>query len=268
MTPALLSRIHHVAEELPPLALNGLVKLLETSQPAGDETFKSRLLAHLPNPNFRRAVLELLATWQQDAPELDSQAIALALQTAAYTIATARSALSAEIVWTGPDSSEIPVRRTEQVLLQLIQGSQRELTIVSFAVYNVPEISRALIELMNRGVHLRIIAETPEVGETRVPFGVMAGLGAEVATRAQVFIWEKSKRPKDAEGRHGSLHMKCAISDCQDLFISSANLTGYALTLNMEMGLLVHSQDLACQVNHHINNLIHQNILVDCSSVL
>ncbi len=62
-------------------------------------------------------------------------------------------------------------------------------------------------------------------GEINVPFGVTAGLGAAVATRAQVFVWDRAKRPRDAEGRHGSLHMKCAIADRQHLFISSANLT-------------------------------------------
>jgi hypothetical protein len=33
------------------------------------------------------------------------------------------------------------------------------------------------------------------------------------------------------------------------------------LSLNMEMGLLVHSQDLAVQIDAHINALIHQKVL-------
>jgi phosphatidylserine/phosphatidylglycerophosphate/cardiolipin synthase-like enzyme len=260
MTPALLTQIHTVTEELPPLALTGLINLLCSSSVV-DESLKDRLVTDLPNANFRRAALELLTIWKREAPHFSRQAIALALQSAAYSSVKARAALSAEIVWTGPDTSEIPVRRTEQVLLQLIQNSQHQLTVVSFAVYNVPEITRALIAAMNRQVRLRIIAETPNEGEGRVPFGVVAGLGSEVASRAQVYVWNRSKRPKDAEGRVGSLHMKCAISDRKDLFISSANLTGYALTLNMEMGLLVHSQDLAGQVDDHINALIHQQVL-------
>jgi phosphatidylserine/phosphatidylglycerophosphate/cardiolipin synthase-like enzyme len=260
MTPTLLAQIHAVAEELPPLALARLTELLLSSSLV-DELLKDRLVTDLPNANFRRVAFELLTTWKQEAPHLSRQSIALALQSVAYAIADARATLSAEIVWTGPDTSEIPVRRTEQVLLQLIQNSQQEITIVSFAVYNVPEIAKALIAAMDRQVHLRIIAEIPSESEGKVPFGVRAGLGAEVASRAQVFVWDRTKRPKDSEGRSGSLHMKCAISDRQDLFISSANLTGYALTLNMEMGLLVHSQDLARQVNDHINALIHQQVL-------
>lgn len=63
---------------------------------------------------------------------------------------------------------------------------------------------------------------------------------------------------------HNSLHIKCAIADAKHLFIYSANLTEYALTLNMEMGLLVHSQELATQVLEHIECLIHQGTLMKC----
>jgi phosphatidylserine/phosphatidylglycerophosphate/cardiolipin synthase-like enzyme len=260
MTPTLMAQVHAVAKELPPLALARLTELLLSSSVV-DELLKDKLVTELPNANFRRTAFELLTIWKREAPYLSRQSIALALQSVAYAIADAHAALSAEIVWTGPDTSEIPVRRTEQVLLQLIQNSQHELTIVSFAVYNVPEIARALITAMDRQVRLRIIAETANESEGKVPFGVRAGLGAEVASRAQVWVWDKAKRPRDSEGRSGSLHMKCAISDRHDLFISSANLTGYALTLNMEMGLLVHSQGLAGQVDDHINALIHQQVL-------
>lgn len=65
----------------------------------------------------------------------------------------------------------------------------------------------------------------------------------------------------------GSLHAKCAIADKKHLFISSANLTEYALTLNMEMGLLVKSEDLARQVKEHIDSLIERGILVLASPI-
>jgi phosphatidylserine/phosphatidylglycerophosphate/cardiolipin synthase-like enzyme len=64
------------------------------------------------------------------------------------------------------------------------------------------------------------------------------------------------KRPTNPEGKRGSLHIKAAIADRKKLFISSANLTEYALTLNMEMGLLVYNQELANQIADHVNNLI------------
>ena len=56
---------------------------------------------------------------------------------------------------------------------------------------------------------------------------------------AAVYVWPMDKRPIDGNGHHGSLHAKCAVADDAVLFVSSANLTAYALTLNMELGLLV-----------------------------
>ena len=47
------------------------------------------------------------------------------------------------------------------------------------------------------------------------------------------YRWPLERRPRDDEGRHGSLHAKCAVADRELLLISSANLTHYALSLNM-----------------------------------
>ena len=44
--------------------------------------------------------------------------------------------------------------------------------------------------------------------------------------------------------RHGSLHVKCAVADDAAALISSANLTEYAMNLNMELGLMVKGGDL------------------------
>jgi len=38
---------------------------------------------------------------------------------------------------------------------------------------------------------------------------------------------------------HGSLHVKCAVADASVALISSANLTDYTMSLNMELGVLV-----------------------------
>ncbi|WP_414541719.1 phospholipase D-like domain-containing protein [Nostoc sp. CCY0012] len=95
-----------------------------------------------------------------------------------------------------------------------------------------------------------------------ISFGASATLGRAIAHKAQMLIWPRHKRLTDSEGRYGSLHVKCAVADRKHLFISSANLTEYALTLNMEMGLLVHSQELATHVLEHIKCLIQQGTLM------
>ena len=41
-------------------------------------------------------------------------------------------------------------------------------------------------------------------------------------------------------GRTGVMHGKCVIADRRTLFLTSANLTGTALSVNMEMGFVIH----------------------------
>jgi len=264
VTPQLLFQIHQVAQELPALTLELVAQLLATSEARHcNEALKAMVLKQLPNPNFRRVVADLLETWQRESAHLDTDAMAAALTTAAYCISAAREALSLELVWTGPSSESFPLRRTHQVLLQLIREAEQALTIVSFAVvYKVPAIAQALMSAMNRGVELRIIAETTDSSAGKIPFGLTAALGAAIVQQAQVLVWPLEKRPKAQDGRYGSLHAKCAIADEAHLFLTSANLTEYALTMNIEMGLLVHNKELARRVNEHINQLVHQGILV------
>ena len=49
----------------------------------------------------------------------------------------------------------------------------------------------------------------------------------------------KENRKADASGKLGILHVKCVVGDGRWLFLSSANLTKYAFSLNMELGVLI-----------------------------
>jgi phosphatidylserine/phosphatidylglycerophosphate/cardiolipin synthase-like enzyme len=260
-SPRLLAQVHSVAQQIPLSVLTTVAAFIaKVSQAVDSETVWRPLLQQLPKPIWRRLLTDLITIWHEDNPTLQGESIAAALLSAHHCIERAQEDLNIEVVWTGPEVSRIPVRRTEQVLLQLVRLSVKELTLISFAVYKVPTLTKALIDALERGVQVRIIAETSE-GEDFVPFGVKAGLGQEIAAKADVYEWSKAKRPRDKTGRHGSLHMKVAIADRQNLFITSANLTHYALSLNMEMGLLVHNQALSSQVAEHIDQMIQQKIL-------
>ena len=51
------------------------------------------------------------------------------------------------------------------------------------------------------------------------------------------YVWPLGKRTGDHEGRLGSLRVKCTLVDRQQLYPTSANLTDFAVSLNMELGL-------------------------------
>jgi phosphatidylserine/phosphatidylglycerophosphate/cardiolipin synthase-like enzyme len=169
--------------------------------------------------------------------------------------------LSLELVWTGPNPQSTPLRRTDQALLQLIHSAKEKLLIVSFAVYKVPEIANALDNALNRGVSLQIVAEAPKESEGKIAYSLVATFGPDILDRAQVLVWPIEQRPKDSFGRYGSLHAKCAVADGRWVFLSSANLTHYALTLNMEMGTLIHNQRMANEILCQFQTLVESEVL-------
>ena len=261
MTSQLLAQIHSVVEILPPSLLEKLVDILLNDASAFDRSLKHHVLSQISIPKFRRPVAKLFDLWNQENPDWNSSALATALMSSAYSLRQSRQLLDVELVWTGPEVTTIPLRRTDRVLLQLIKEAREEITLVSFAVYKIPEIAQALQGALNRGVEVRLIAEDPEVAD-KIPFGIKEALGKDIIEQAEVFIWPKHKRPVDNEGRYGSLHIKCAIADSGKLFITSANLTQYAFTLNMEMGVLIQSHQLAALVEKQIDDLIEHKTLI------
>ena len=261
MTSQLLAQIHFIVGYLPPSVLERLVDILLHEASTFNPYLKNLILSQISIPKFRRSVSQLLDLWAQENPDWSSSSLATALMSSAYSVKQSRQEINAELVWTGPEATKIPLRRTDRVLLQIIKEAQTELTLISFAVYKIPEISQVLIEALNRGVKVRLIAESPEVAD-KIPFGIKQALGRKIIEQAQVFVWPKHKRPVDSEGRYGSLHIKSAIVDRHKLFITSANLTEYAFTLNMEMGVLIQSRQLANQVTRQIEDLIEQGILI------
>jgi len=56
---------------------------------------------------------------------------------------------------------------------------------------------------------------------------------------ANVFYWPLERRIRSAAGAYGAMHVKCLIADREAALVSSANLTDYALEMNMELGILV-----------------------------
>lgn len=264
MSDKLLAQIHRVVITLPRLTLEFIAEILFSFPDAPPQRIAKSILNQLSNPKFRHTVQEMLIVWEQEFSHWSSQALGSALAAMAYSHSLNRQAFEVELVWTGPPCGQIPVRRTDQVLLQLIEDAQQEITLISFAVYQIPTIVEALQKAIERGINVRIIAETPEMSG-KIPFGIATTFSSEIREQMDIYVWLREKRPQDSQGRVGSLHIKGAIADGKHLLITSANLTEYALTLNMEMGLLAHNRNLASQVNQIFDRLIQQETLVQIS---
>jgi phosphatidylserine/phosphatidylglycerophosphate/cardiolipin synthase-like enzyme len=219
------------------------------------------VLQCVPTPDFRDATAEFLDLWHTQAGGVGAEAVAVALVTAAKCEHDHRHEETVEIVWTGPEPAEIRFRQTEQAILEVVTSATRRLTVVSYAVYRIPRIREALVAAANRGVGTRLIVETPNRIEGQGEYNCLLALGSNVASACSVYYWPQEKRAKDDNGKIGILHVKCAVSDGNSMFLSSANFTEYAFSINMELGILVKGGKLPGQVERHFDKLIETAVL-------
>lgn len=210
------------------------------------------------NSAYRNHANAILTAWA-DVPDLSGAAVALALNAAAASREAVRSAQSLEIVWTGPNSHEAPVRRTFEVLLELIGMARRRLTVVSFAAYRVEEIQAALAEAAGRGAIVRLVLESSAEAQGRLSQDAAAAF-ASLGHAVSFYVWPASRRDFSG-GSGGLLHAKAVIADDRAALVTSANLTGRALSSNMELGLLVRGGPVPERLNRHFEQLISAGVL-------
>jgi phosphatidylserine/phosphatidylglycerophosphate/cardiolipin synthase-like enzyme len=257
---AFLQAITALAEALPEGAIPPLAEAMAGVAHGAWAALHAIATRVLAAPHYRDQVGAFVTAWQAQAPTLPPASVALALQAAATAVSRQRRAQTVELVWTGPASGQ-PLRRTAQVLQELIDAAQRELLIVSFAVYDIPEIGAALRRAAQRGVTIRLVIESPQASAGKVAYDGLAAFGPQVVSHAAIYRWPLDQRRQDDQGRHGALHAKCAVADAQTLLISSANLTRYALDLNMELGILIRGGSQPREVQAHVDALIQRGVL-------
>src|SRR5271166_5254637 len=247
-----------LANRLPASVIETVVARLERSDGSDWANLRGQIALAIPTPDYRGAVVSLLDRWRSQAPEVTPQAVAAALVTASYIAKKRREEQAVEVVWTGPDQSVIPLRRTEQAILQVLNSAQNRILLVSYAVYSIPNIQDAVVHAAKRGVTITVIVETPNKLDVQSEYSTLQALGDEVARCSTVYYWPKENRKTDGSGKLGSLHVKCVVGDGRWLFLSSANLTTYAFSLNMELGVLLTGGRAPAQVETMFENLMRE----------
>jgi len=235
------------------LVVANAVSLHGTKEPA---VARQAILQSLPTPDFRDVTADFIDNWHRHGTNVGAEAVAVAVTTAAKCEHDHRNEEIVEVVWTGPEPTDTRFRHTEQAILEVVNSATNRLTIISYAVYRIPRIRDALIVAASRGVSIKLIVETPNRIEGQGEYDCLLALGSNVASACTVYYWPQENRAKDDNGKIGILHVKCAVADGQKLFLSSANFTEYAFTINMELGLLVTGGKLPNQVERHFERLI------------
>ncbi len=137
----------------------------------------------------RQEITNLLQRWIYEYPSIRPGELSWALRTAGTTIKQSRSSSSIELVWSGPTPKGVSLRRTEQVLLDLINSASESLLIVTYVVYDIRGITEALLNAIGRGVKIRFILESPSESDGKIKLDTIHALGEDLAKQTSVYIW-------------------------------------------------------------------------------
>lgn len=208
----------------------------------------------------QRLLIERLVDLWRGAPEVPAYCLALALDAAGRAANRVGSAQTIELAWTGPHTGVVPVRRMDQALYEVVVAAERELIVVSYAVFNVPRLVAALNAAVSRRVDVILVLEFEgaEGEQTYDPLAALHGLAPSI----RVYHWPFAKRARVGSGdKRGFIHVKAAIADERTAMISSANLTAYGLDANMELGLVVRGEVIPQRIARHFRRLILDGVL-------
>lgn len=141
-------------------------------------------------------------------------------------------------------------------MLQVISTAERTLFITSFVAYDVSTIVKALNAANERGVMISILLELSQEKGGSLNFDTIEKMRIQVPS-AKLYVWNN----KDNEYYGGCVHAKVAVADARECFITSANLTGYAMEKNIEAGVLISGGSIPRQLNEHLFSLIKTKII-------
>jgi phosphatidylserine/phosphatidylglycerophosphate/cardiolipin synthase-like enzyme len=128
---------------------------------------------------------------------------------------------------------------------------------MSFAVYPVERLSVVIEDAIQRGVTVRFILE---MDTNKVNAPTFASINSLASVR--VYTWADEYRSRTAANKYGTLHAKAAVTDSQCALISSANLTEHAMSLNMELGLLITGGDLPHKLDVLFDDFIERGVFI------
>lgn len=198
-----------------------------------------------------KAVVErLVDAWR--ATSIGSGELASMLLAASHAFENISKHQAIELVWTGPTTPFVSARRTEQALLQVIGAAKQTLFVSSFVAYDVSTIVKALNDASTRGVSISMLLESSQDHGGSISFDVIGKMRVLVPS-AKLYAW----RERAASFADGRVHAKVAVADGDVCFITSANLTGYAMEQNMEAGVLLTGGQIPKLLLDHLQALVH-----------
>lgn len=197
---------------------------------------------------------QLVDAWQRHS--IGSEELASMLLAASHVFTKISGEESTELVWTGPTTPFVSARRTEQALLQVINAAKSTLFITSFVAYDVSSIVRALNEVGGRGVQISMLLESSQDHGGSITIDAIGKMKTLVPV-ARLYAWREKVEPFS----DGRVHAKVVVADARTCFITSANLTGFAMEKNMEAGVLITGGRIPRLLDDHLRSLVDTKVI-------
>lgn len=253
MNRELLEILAEMSLQLSPKRIEALAKAVEDC--IGEDVADAVLDAR--GPNYDKSLFDRLMTVLEGLPDVKGSELSVALRAGQATAQRTGRFGRQELLWTGPATATVPIRQTEQALIQVIQFAKRDLFIVSFVAYAVPTVMEALRDAQERNVTLNFLLEQSQDAGGKVTTDSIANLRAKLPT-AHFHIWKQAGSDTPA-----AVHAKCAVADGELAMITSANLTGKAMNENMELGILLNGGAVPKQLADHLHALVTEHIITE-----
>jgi phosphatidylserine/phosphatidylglycerophosphate/cardiolipin synthase-like enzyme len=219
---------------------------------------QAKLIEASAAAHYRHHAERIARAWS-GTPTLPGAAVALAMRSTAAAVTAARAEQSVSLVWTGPPTDALGLRSTRSVLNTLVANATESLVLVSFATYNVADLTAELAKAISRSVDVTLILETPDDPggpldlDPPHPFASLRGT-------ARFYRWPAEMREASFAAA-ANLHAKCVIADRSSAFITSANLTSAGINDNIELGVLLEAGPLPARLHRHLALLIETDAL-------
>ncbi|MDP8984059.1 MAG: phospholipase D family protein [Pseudomonadota bacterium] len=143
----------------------------------------------------------------------------------------------------------------------LIRSAQQEVIVISPYLVPGPEGIALLKELVDRGVHIRILTnslastDSPLVHNGYARYRVaLLRLGVELS-EVRPRLGQKRPRFHPFKSANASLHAKALVIDQRTVFVGSMNMDARSARTNSELGLVIRSPEIARQVTSLLDDV-------------
>ena len=253
VTDAVVDAALHVPGEL----LGAGAAAIEDA-PAWSTGPQSALIGASAAAHYREHAEAIAQAWSR-TPDVAGAVVAATMRAAASTVEAVRAEHKVSLVWTGPSTEAVRLRSTRSVLATLVANATESLVLVSFASYDVAELTAALTDAIERGVEVTLILETPDDPGGPLVIGP-AHPFASIKDTASFYRWPLEAREAFFAAK-ARLHAKCVIADRSSALITSANLTSAGINDNIELGVLIEAGPLPTTLSQHLELLIEDATL-------